>query len=471
MSLALEPATTAKVVLHTTKGPIELELWAKQVPLACRNFIQLCLEGYYDGVQFHRIVKDFIVQSGDPTGTGHGGDAIYPEGRFENEFHSRLKFNRRGLLGCASMVIDEHANGSSGGSTNSRRLKKSDKVNGSQFFITLAATPELTHKSTLFGKVVGDTIFNVTQISQGETDNNDRPIYPATITRVEVVTSYFEGIVPRAKKVLLPPSRNANLSKNFKRKKIKLSFDDNDESDDEEPRTGFKPIFAKNKIKLPSDVVDSGVLKDSRQTIQTKIPVKETSRPQYEPTVPKESLESLLGKSKQERPESERLKDEFEKLKSSMKRDFDGRLEPQDMETKPEMELAVAQERERYTQNMDRLLSTANKKEERELQTLELLNKFKSKLSSSALNNSKQIAMKELYPELPKKKIIKLSDFNSDDELPSDYNSDDYEIQSDNDEDVTGKSTKAFLSHKFELDPTSSHLENEDTLITIDTRD
>jgi peptidyl-prolyl cis-trans isomerase SDCCAG10 len=61
---------------------------------ACRNFAQLCMEGYYDGTIFHRIIKDFIVQGGDPTGTGQGGESVY--GRpFKNEFHSRLKFTRR----------------------------------------------------------------------------------------------------------------------------------------------------------------------------------------------------------------------------------------------------------------------------------------------------------------------------------------------------------------------------------------
>ena len=61
----------------TTVGDIDVELWSKEAPRACRNFVQLCMEGYYDGSIFHRVVKDFIVQGGDPTGTGHGGDSIY----------------------------------------------------------------------------------------------------------------------------------------------------------------------------------------------------------------------------------------------------------------------------------------------------------------------------------------------------------------------------------------------------------
>lgn len=63
--------------MKTTVGDIDIELWSKECPLACRNFVQLCMEGYYNGTIFHRVVKDFIVQGGDPTGTGEGGESIY----------------------------------------------------------------------------------------------------------------------------------------------------------------------------------------------------------------------------------------------------------------------------------------------------------------------------------------------------------------------------------------------------------
>lgn len=67
-----EPVTQGKVVLKTTIGDLDVELWAKEAPKACRNFIQLCMEGYYDDCIFHRLIKEFIVQTGDPTGTGDG---------------------------------------------------------------------------------------------------------------------------------------------------------------------------------------------------------------------------------------------------------------------------------------------------------------------------------------------------------------------------------------------------------------
>lgn len=68
-----EPATTAKVIMSTTSGEIDIEIWAKEAPLAARNFIQLSLEGYYDNTIFHRMIPGFMIQGGDPTGTGTGG--------------------------------------------------------------------------------------------------------------------------------------------------------------------------------------------------------------------------------------------------------------------------------------------------------------------------------------------------------------------------------------------------------------
>ena len=166
--------------MHTTAGDLELELWATQCPLACRNFLQLCLDDYYTDTIFHRLVPGFIVQGGDPTGTGHGGEAIYPGGLFADEFHSRLKFNRRGLLGMAN----------SG--------KPDD--NGSQFFFTLAETKELNGKNTLFGKVVGETIYNLVKIGERELEEegSDRMLYPVKITGVEVLVNPFDDVVRRA---------------------------------------------------------------------------------------------------------------------------------------------------------------------------------------------------------------------------------------------------------------------------------
>ena len=87
----LEPPTHGKVVLSTTHGDVDVELWSKECPLACRNFVQLCLEKYYDGCAFHRVIKDTLVQTGDPSGTGLGGESCFDGGKpFRDERHSRL---------------------------------------------------------------------------------------------------------------------------------------------------------------------------------------------------------------------------------------------------------------------------------------------------------------------------------------------------------------------------------------------
>ena len=179
----LEPQPTAQVLLTTTAGDILLELFAKQTPLTSRNFIQLCLDGYYNNTIFHRLVPGFVIQGGDPTGTGEGGEAIYPGGLFEDEFHSRLKFNRRGLLGMAN-----------GGREND---------NGSQFFLTLGATPELEGRNTMFGRVVGDTIFNVLKMGEAdlEREGSERPMYPTKVTGAQILVNPFEDMVRTERKV------------------------------------------------------------------------------------------------------------------------------------------------------------------------------------------------------------------------------------------------------------------------------
>ncbi|KHN82468.1 Peptidyl-prolyl cis-trans isomerase CWC27 -like protein [Toxocara canis] len=207
-----EPATSGKVCLHTTVGDIDIELWAKECPLACRNFVQLCIEGYYNGTIFHRVVKEFIVQGGDPTGTGQGGESIYPE-PFKDEFHQRLKFCRRGLVGMAGAEKD---------------------ANGSQFFFTLGAASDLDKKHTLFGKVVGNTLFNMLRLGEGETDANDRPLIVQKITGATVLNNPFTDIVPREKKKEKKQRERKKEKKEEKKNLALLSFGDEAEEDEEE---------------------------------------------------------------------------------------------------------------------------------------------------------------------------------------------------------------------------------------------
>ncbi|KAI4192475.1 MAG: hypothetical protein LQ346_004297 [Caloplaca aetnensis] len=224
----LEPPPTAKVVLETTSGDISLELFAKQTPLASRNFLQLCLDGYYNNTIFHRLVPEFVIQGGDPTGTGEGGQAIYDGGLFDDEFHSRLKFNRRGLLGMANTG------------------RKND--NGSQFFLTLGPTTELEGRNTMFGRVVGDTIYNLMKMGEAElvAEGNERPLYPTRITGAEILVNPFDDMVKRGVVQTKQPdkSNDRETKKKIKKKggKALLSFEE------DETESALAPISTKEKF-------------------------------------------------------------------------------------------------------------------------------------------------------------------------------------------------------------------------------
>ncbi|MCZ6777409.1 MAG: peptidylprolyl isomerase [Acidobacteria bacterium] len=127
--MGIDPAKKYCATLNTSRGNIVIELFADRVPRTVNNFVFLARDGFYDGVTFHRVIPDFMVQGGDPTGTGTGG----PGYRFEDEFHSELRHDGPGVLSMANA---------------------GPNTNGSQFFITLAPTPHLDDRHSVFGKVV-----------------------------------------------------------------------------------------------------------------------------------------------------------------------------------------------------------------------------------------------------------------------------------------------------------------------------
>ncbi|XP_018059569.1 PREDICTED: uncharacterized protein LOC108694515 [Atta colombica] len=221
-----EPPTTGKVVMKTTVGDIDLELWTKEAPKACRNFIQLCMESYYNDTIFHRILKGFIAQGGDPTGTGEGGESIYGH-PFKDEFHTRLRFCRRGLLAMANAGKDD---------------------NGSQFFFTLGATPELQNKHTIFGKVTGETIYNMLKLEDALVDENDRPQYPQKILKTEVLNNPFQDIVSRVVSEKKEDSKEKKKNKKTGVKNFKLlSFGEEAEEDEEESSILNRQYSSKGK--------------------------------------------------------------------------------------------------------------------------------------------------------------------------------------------------------------------------------
>ncbi|MFH1198255.1 MAG: peptidylprolyl isomerase [bacterium] len=117
--------------IQTNKGEMQVELFAKEAPVTVKNFAGLALKGYYNGLTFHRVIANFMIQGGDPTGTGAGGDSYYGI-EFEDEFNPTLKHSNPGILSMAN---------------------RGPNTNTSQFFITLVPTPWLDGKHTIFGKV------------------------------------------------------------------------------------------------------------------------------------------------------------------------------------------------------------------------------------------------------------------------------------------------------------------------------
>ena len=158
-----EPVANPIVVFETNQGIIEVELWPATAPKTCENMIGLVEKGYYDGTVFHRVIKEFMIQGGDPTATGRGGESLWG-GKFEDEFLNSARFDKPGILAMANA---------------------GPNTNGSQFFITTVATPWLNGRPTIFGKVV--TGYDVVRkIENTKVGAGDRPVEDQKIIRVYI---------------------------------------------------------------------------------------------------------------------------------------------------------------------------------------------------------------------------------------------------------------------------------------------
>lgn len=151
-----------KIKISTNKGDINLNLFDKQTPVTCANFLNLAKRGYYDGLTFHRVIDDFMVQGGCPTGTGTGG----PGYQFEDECSPELKHSKPGILSMANA---------------------GPGTNGSQFFITHIPTDWLDGKHTVFGEVVSDDDQKVVN-SIAQEDKIEK------ITVIDDTTELFESV-------------------------------------------------------------------------------------------------------------------------------------------------------------------------------------------------------------------------------------------------------------------------------------
>ena len=151
------------VTISTNQGDIVIELMPEVAPMACENFTKLAQQGYYDGVIFHRVIPNFMIQGGDPTGTGTGGKSIWGKA-FKDEVDPEVTFDAPGILAMANAGHD---------------------TNGSQFFITTAATPWLDMNHTIFWKVVKGMDV-VKKIEKAPRDGMDKPKEKQVMTKVTV---------------------------------------------------------------------------------------------------------------------------------------------------------------------------------------------------------------------------------------------------------------------------------------------
>ncbi len=148
-------------VIETNLGTMEIELFEKRAPTTTQNFITLAKKGYYDGLTFHRVIKDFMIQGGCPKGDGTGG----PGYTIPDEFHVELKHNQAGILSMANA---------------------GPNTGGSQFFITLIPTPWLDGMHSVFGKIIkGEEVLK--KIGNIQTGFQDKPMDPVTIKKIKII--------------------------------------------------------------------------------------------------------------------------------------------------------------------------------------------------------------------------------------------------------------------------------------------
>ncbi|GFU02008.1 spliceosome-associated protein CWC27 homolog [Nephila pilipes] len=392
-----EPPTNGKVLLQTTVGDIDIELWSKEAPKACRNFVQLCLEGYYDGTIFHRLIKGFIVQGGDPDGDGTGGESIYGH-PFKDEFHSRLRFVRRGLVAMANSGKDDNA---------------------SQFFFTLGASPELQNKNTIFGKVTGNTLYNMLKLEDSLVDADDRPLYPHKIISTQVLSNPFLDIEPRVKidvKETILEKPKEKVQKNFKL----LSFGDEAEEDEAEilavnetfkgqsksshdltndpklssvPAIDIRDEFDSNKDKTAVNNVRMKLEKAGAEKLEKANAEKLQCGEKQETKIEREDVEKIdesLDKRKEIQKQIKQLKKELSRKKKEKTEIPEEVIEKEPEKEENEVLAGYHKQLEKYKSKPISRKGTS----EREEQTLKFLEKFKNSMEAAKKTYTDEVKMK-----------------------------------------------------------------------------
>eukprot|EP01063_Lacrimia_lanifica_P026890 TRINITY_DN3694_c1_g1_i1.p2 TRINITY_DN3694_c1_g1~~TRINITY_DN3694_c1_g1_i1.p2 ORF type:complete len:184 (+),score=70.81 TRINITY_DN3694_c1_g1_i1:66-554(+) len=160
------------VTLHTSAGDLKLELFCEDCPKAAENFLALAGSGYYDGTKFHRCIKGFMVQGGDPTGTGKGGQSCWGT-YFKDEIRPHLRHNARGIVSMANR-------------------KGAPDTNGSQFFITFSKQPHLDNVNTVFGRVIHG-LDTLDLLERAPCDAKGRPVKDVSVNNVTIHANPLAG--------------------------------------------------------------------------------------------------------------------------------------------------------------------------------------------------------------------------------------------------------------------------------------
>ena len=160
--MTIDDSKNYTAVIKTSLGDMKVEFFTKDAPITVNNFVTLAKDGYYDGVIFHRVISDFMIQGGDPSGTGHGDYGKYPGYEFEDELNNQIPYSK-GILAMAN---------------------RGPNTNGSQFFIMHVDYP-LPYSYTIFGKVI-DGLDVIDTIASVETGAGDKPVEDVVIESVEI---------------------------------------------------------------------------------------------------------------------------------------------------------------------------------------------------------------------------------------------------------------------------------------------
>jgi peptidyl-prolyl cis-trans isomerase SDCCAG10 len=262
---ATEPATSGRVIFETSRGPIEIQLWCRECPQTTRIFLQLCLDGFFDGMIFHRIIPNFLIQTGairhpETPSSSISMDAyrslIQADQALERrkyEVHSRLRFNHRGLVAMALTVSNEDDD--------------DEAVIQPQFFITLDESSNLDGKHVIFGRIDAPTIFNAIKIGETHVDEEtNQPMgdlaYAPRVRSVKIVDNPIHASIVPHLKVPWRAEKEAPKTQKNKRKGKRdinvLSFGDEVE-DDVVMDSSIKSIHDVIQSKLLSKTVDADV--------------------------------------------------------------------------------------------------------------------------------------------------------------------------------------------------------------------